>query len=90
MQLLEKIGEKIRAKVFEISSKCLGFCVEDVELRNMTFKYGINTSSKYWPADPARLSKRLRSTKTNLESVGISFDIIKKMLGAYIDFTRSS
>jgi 5S rRNA maturation endonuclease (ribonuclease M5) len=44
------------------------------ELTHEASKHSINTRSKSFPPDPARLSKRLNGIKSNLEGAGITFE----------------
>ena len=45
------------------------------ELENMADNERINTRVRTWPKDPSVLSKRLKEVKSNLEEIGIYYDI---------------
>lgn len=45
------------------------------ELEQVAFEEHINIRQKIWPADASSLSKRLKEVKSNLEEVGIYYDI---------------
>ena len=44
-------------------------------LNHVAVKEGINTINKQWPSQPNILSRRLKEIKSNLEDVGINYDI---------------
>jgi len=45
------------------------------ELERVAVKDRINTRVKTWPVDASVLSKRLKEVKSNLEEIGIYYDI---------------
>ena len=55
------------------------------ELKEEAEKHGMNPNSKSMPQAPNSLSRRIKAVKSNLEAVGITFEISEKRAdGNYI------
>lgn len=59
------------------------------ELQTEAEKHGISSKSKSLPQIPNNLSRRIKSVRSNLETVGITFEISNRYSnGTYISFTN--
>lgn len=59
------------------------------ELKQIAEGLGINPTNKSLPQAPNHLSRRIKSVRSNLEQVGISFDIEQKSDGSYITLSNN-
>lgn len=60
------------------------------ELKRIAEGLGINSTNKSLPQAPNHLSRRIKSVRSNLEQVGITFDIEQKSDGSYITFSNNN
>lgn len=59
------------------------------ELKQIAEGLGINPTNKSLPQAPNHLSRRIKSVRSNLEQVGITFDIEQKSDGSYITLSNN-
>lgn len=60
------------------------------QLKELAESLGMNTTSKILPQAPNHLSRRIKAVKSNLEDVGITFEIEKKSNGSYISLNNEN
>ena len=60
------------------------------ELKRIAEGLGINATSKSLPQAPNHLSRRIKAVRSNLEQVGITFDIEQKSDGSYITLSNNN
>ena len=60
------------------------------QLKELAENLGMNTTSKVLPQAPNHLSRRIKAVKSNLEDVGITFEIETKSNGSYITINNDN